>query len=86
MSFCRLLKTMFLSKGSRWRYLVVDHPPGKEVRFRVHLDEQRRASAENVIIMRTGKESEMLAALESDYQAALKEGWQLDGAIGAAAS
>ena len=32
-----------------------------------------------MIIMRTGAESEMLAALDSDYQAALKEGWQLEG-------
>ena len=75
----KLLKAMFLSKGSRWRYLVVDQPPGKEVRFRVHLDEQRHASTENMIIIRTGEESEMLAALDSDYQAALKEGWQLEG-------
>jgi len=75
----KLLKAMFLSKGSRWRSLVVDRPPGKEVRFRVHLDEQRHASTENMIIMRAGEESEMLAALDSDYQAALKEGWQLEG-------
>ena len=75
----KLLKAVFLSKGSRWRYLVADQPPGEEVRFRVHLDEQRYASPENMIIMRTGAESEMLAALDSDYQAALKEGWQPEG-------
>ncbi len=75
----KLLKAVFVSKGNRWRYLVVDQPPGEEVRFRVHLDEQRHASTENMIIMRTGAESEMLAALDSDYQAALKEGWQLEG-------
>jgi hypothetical protein len=75
----KLLKAAFLSKGSRWRYLVVDQPPGQDVRFRVHLDEQRHASTENMIIMRTGAESEMLAALDSDYQAALKEDWQFEG-------
>ena len=75
----KLLKAVFLSKGTRWRYLVVDQPPGEEVRFRVHVDEQRYASTENMIVMRTGAESEMLAALDSDLQAALKEGWQLDG-------
>ena len=68
-----------MSKGGRWRYLVVDQPPGEEVRFRVHIDEQRHASTENMIIMRTGAESEMLAALDSDHQAALKEGWQFEG-------
>jgi hypothetical protein len=75
----KLLKAVFLSKGARWRYLVVDQPPGEEVRFRVHVDEQRYASTENMIVMRTGAESEMLAALDSDLQAALKEGWQLEG-------
>jgi hypothetical protein len=75
----KLLKAVFLSKGRRWRYLVVDQPPGKEFRFRVHLDEQRHASTENMIIVRTGEESEMLAALDSDYQAAIKEGWQPEG-------
>jgi hypothetical protein len=75
----KLLKALFLSKGGRWRYLVVDQPPGEEVRFRVHVDEQRYASTDNMIVMRTGAESEMLAALDSDYQAALKEGWQVEG-------
>ena len=75
----RLLKAVFLSKGTRCRYLVIDQPLGEEVRFRVHLDERRHASTENLIIMRTGAESEMLAALESDCQAALKEGWKLEG-------
>ncbi len=75
----KLLKAAFLSKGGRWRYLVVDQPPGEEVRFRVHVDEQRYASTENLIVMRTGAESEMLAALDSDLLAALKEGWQLEG-------
>jgi hypothetical protein len=75
----KLLKAVFLSKGGRWRYLVVDQPPGEEVRFRVHVEEKRYASTENMIVMRTGMESEMLAALDSDIQAALKEGWQLEG-------
>jgi hypothetical protein len=75
----KLLKSVFLSKGRRWRYLVVDQPPREEVRFRVHVDEQRYASTENMIVMRTGAESEMLAALDSDLQAALKEGWRLEG-------
>lgn len=75
----KLLKALFLSKGGRWRYLVVDQPPGEEVRFRVHVDEHRYANQENMIVMRTGAESEMLAALDSDYKAALKEGWQLEG-------
>ena len=56
----------------------VDQPPGEEVRFRVHVDEQRYASTENMIVMRTGAESEMLAALDSDLQAALKDGWELE--------
>jgi hypothetical protein len=75
----KLLKTTFLSKGGRWRYLVVDQPPGEDVRFRVHIDERRYASKDNMVVIRTGTETEMLAAFESDYQAALKEGWQLEG-------
>jgi hypothetical protein len=75
----KLLKALFLSKGGRWRYLVVDQPPGEEVRFRVHVDAQRYASTDNMIVIRTGPESEMLAALDSDYRAALKEGWQVEG-------
>jgi hypothetical protein len=75
----KLLKALFLSKGGRWRYLVVDQPPGEEVRFRVHVDAQRYGSTDNMIVIRTGAEPEMLAALDSDYQAALKEGWQVEG-------
>jgi hypothetical protein len=75
----KLLKATFLSKSGRWRYLVVDQPPGEDVRFRVHIDERRYASKDNMVIIRTGTETEMLAALDSDYQAALKEGWQLEG-------
>jgi hypothetical protein len=73
----KLLKVAFLSKGGRWRYLVVDQPPGEDVRFRVHIDERRYASKDNMVVIRTGTETEMLAAFDSDYQAALKEGWQL---------
>jgi hypothetical protein len=29
----KLLKAAFLSKGGRWRYLVVDQPPGEDVRL-----------------------------------------------------
>src|SRR5579862_705287 len=72
----KLLKAVFLSKGARWRYLVVDQPPGEQVRFRVHVDEQRYASTENMVVIRTGTETEMLAAFDFDYHAALKEGWQ----------
>jgi len=75
----KLLKATFLSKGGRWRYLVVDQPPGEDVRFRVHIDERRYASRDNMVVIRTGTETEMLAAFDSDYQAALKEGWQLEG-------
>jgi hypothetical protein len=75
----KVVKALFLSKGARWRYIVVDQPPGQEVRFRVHVDERRYASTENMIIMRTGSETEMLEALDSDYHAALKEGWQIEG-------
>jgi hypothetical protein len=32
-----------------------------------------------MVVIRTGTETEMLAAFDSDYQAALKEGWQLEG-------
>jgi hypothetical protein len=74
----KLLKATFLSKGGRWRYLVVDQPPGEEVRFRVHIDERRYAGKDNMVVIRTGTETEMLAAFDSDYQAALKEGWQLE--------
>lgn len=70
------LKTAFLSKAGRWRCLVVDQPPGENVRFRVHIDERRYLSKDNMVVVRTGTESEMLAAFDSDYQAALKEGWQ----------
>jgi hypothetical protein len=72
----KLLKAVFLSKGGRWRYLVVDQPSGEDVRFRVHIDERRYASKDNMVVIRTGTETEMLAALDFDYQAALKEGWQ----------
>lgn len=72
----KFLKAAFLSKGGRWRYLVVDQPPGKDARFRVHIDERRYASEDNMVVIRTGTETEMLAALDSDYQVALKEGWQ----------
>jgi hypothetical protein len=72
----KVLKTMFLSKGGRWRYLVVDQPPGQDVRFRVHIDERRNFSEENMVVIRTGTETDMLAAFDSDYQAAVKEGWQ----------
>lgn len=75
----KLLKAAFLSKGGRWRYLVVDQPPGEEARFRVHIDERRHASKDNMVVMRTGTETDMLAAFNSDYQAALKEGWQIEG-------
>ena len=75
----RFVKSAFLFKGKRFRYLVVDQPPGEDVRFRVHIDEQRYASTENMVVIRTGTETEMLAALDSDYQAALNEGWQVDG-------
>ena len=75
----KLLKTASLSKGRRWRYLVVDQLPGEDVRFRVHIDERRYASKDNMVVIRTGTETEMLAAFDSDYQAALKEGWQLEG-------
>ena len=64
----KLLKTVSLSKGGRWRYLVVDQPPGEDVRFRVHIDERRYASNDNMVVIRTGTESEMLAAFDSDYQ------------------
>jgi hypothetical protein len=74
----KLLKATFLSKGGRWRYLVVDQPPGEAVRFRVHIDERRYASKDNMVVIRTGTETEMLAAFDSDYQAALQEGWQLE--------
>ena len=72
----KVLKTVSLSKGGRWRYLVVDQPPGQDVRFRVHIDERRYFSEENMVVIRTGTETDMLAAFDSDYQAALKEGWQ----------
>jgi hypothetical protein len=75
----KFLKAEFLSKGGKWRYLVVDQPPGEDVRFRVHIDERRCASEENMVVIRTGTETEMLAALDSDYQAALKEGWRPQG-------
>jgi hypothetical protein len=75
----KLLKTAFLSKGGRWRYLVVDQPPGEDVRFRVHIDQGRYASKDNMVVIRTGTETDMLAALDSDYEAAVKEGWQPDG-------
>jgi hypothetical protein len=74
----KLLKATFLSKGGRWRYLVVDQPLGEAVRFRVHIDERRYASKDNMVVIRTGTETEMLAAFDSDYQAALQEGWQLE--------
>jgi hypothetical protein len=76
----RFLKAAFMSKNGRWRYLVVDQPPEKDVRFRVHIDERRYASEENMVVIRTGTETEMLEAFDSDYQAALKEGWQPDEA------
>ena len=69
----------FRSTHGRWRYLVVDQPPGEDVRFRVHIDERRYASKDNMVVIRTGTETEMLAAFDSDYQAALKEGWQFEG-------
>lgn len=75
----KLLKAAFLSKAGRWRYIVVDQPPGEDVRFRVHIDERRYASNDNMVVIRTGTETEMLAAFDSDYQAALKEAWQLEG-------
>jgi hypothetical protein len=75
----KLLKTASLSKGGRWRYLVVDQPPGEDVRFRVHIDERRYASKDNMFVMRTGTEADMLAAFDSDYKAALQEGWQVEG-------
>jgi hypothetical protein len=75
----KLLKAASLSKDGRWRYVVVDQPPGEDVRFRVHIDKRRYASKDNMVVIRTGTETEMLAAFESDYQAALKEGWQLEG-------
>lgn len=75
----RLLKSAFLSKGGRFRYLVLDQPAGEEVRFRVHIEERRYASKDNMAFIRTGTEADMLAAFDSDYQAALKEGWQLEG-------
>jgi hypothetical protein len=75
----KLLKTVFLSKGGRWRYLVVDQPPGEDVRFRVHIDEKRYASKDNMVVMRTGTETDMLAVFDSDFQAALKEGWRPEG-------
>lgn len=75
----KLLKAAFLSKGAKWRYLVVDQPSEEDVRFRVHIDERRYASKDNMVVIRTGAETEMLAAFDSDYQAALKEGWQPEG-------
>jgi hypothetical protein len=75
----KLFKAAFLSKNRRWRYLVVDQPLGEEVRFRVHIDERRYAGRDNMVVMRTGTEAEMLEAFQSDYQAALKEGWQPEG-------
>jgi hypothetical protein len=82
----KLLKAVFLSKGRRWRYLVVDQPPGEDVRFRIHIDERRYASEDNMVIMRTGTETEMLAALDADLQAALNEGWKLEDEPSVAAS
>jgi hypothetical protein len=72
----KLLKAAHLSKGTKWRYLVVDQPPEEDVRFRVHVDERRYAGKDTMVIIRTGTETEMLAAFDFDYQAALKEGWQ----------
>ena len=66
-------------EGRRWRCLVIDQPPGEDVRFRVHIDERRYTSKDNMVIMRTGTETEMLAALDADLQAALNEGWKLEG-------
>jgi hypothetical protein len=35
-----------------------------------------------MFVMRTGTEADMLAAFDSDYKAALKEGWQVEGSHG----
>jgi hypothetical protein len=75
----KFLKAVSLSKGGKWRYLVVDQPPGEDVRFRVHIDDRRYASKDNMVVVRTGTETEMLAALDSDQQAAVQEGWKLEG-------
>ena len=75
----KTFKVAFLSKGTKWRYLVVDQPPGKEVRFRMHIDDKRYASTDNMIVIRTGTESDMLAAFDSDFQAAIKEAWLPEG-------
>lgn len=75
----RLVKSAQFVKGTRWRYLVVDQPTGEEVRFRVHIDDKRNASKDNMVVMRTGTETDMLAAFNSDYQSALNEGWQIEG-------
>ena len=47
--------------------------------MRQSLDERRHASRDNMVVMRTGTETEMLAAFGFDYEAALKEGWQIEG-------
>lgn len=71
------LKTAFLSNGTKWRYLVVDHPAGGEVRFRVHIDEKRCADKGNMVVMRIGTQADMLAAFDSDFRSALNEGWKV---------
>jgi len=82
----KLVRAAFLSKGAKWRYVVVDQPPTGEFRFRVHINEKRYFDLENMVVVRTGTEADMLAAFNFDLQSIQEEGWKLEDGTAVGAS
>lgn len=72
----KLVRSVYLAKDGRHRYLVVDQPPDiKEFRLRVHVGDAPYWDEKNLALVRTGAQEELVEALESDLQAIKKEGW-----------
>jgi hypothetical protein len=79
----RLVRMKFLTKGTKFRYLVIDRPHDMtELRFRVHVSEQRHFDEKNLMFVRTGSEQELLEAFETDVESVKRDGWVEDGEPG----
>ena len=65
----RLVRSAFLTKGTKCRYLVVDQPHDMtEFCFRVHVSEGRYFDEKNLMFVGTGSHQELLEAFETDLE------------------
>lgn len=72
----KLVRSVLLKKGARWRYLVIDQPFDiTEFRFRLHVGDTPNWDEKNLVLVRTGSQEDLLKAFEADLEAVKKEGW-----------